>query len=151
LKKAAEVGIMMLDPLGSLRYVYTPLAAYIADTQEAVMLAGIASKTLHLTLATYKEFGDPFRHPPRTASRMLSKLRLLEHVANPWDIKTYAGRSKKNRLNGVHCPFWRDWPLSDPSKFFTPEPLHHWHKMFWDHDAWWCIKAVGPAEIDFRF
>ncbi|KAF9455939.1 hypothetical protein BDZ94DRAFT_1143644, partial [Collybia nuda] len=46
---------------------------------------------------------------------------------------------------------YSDWPLSDPSKFFTPEPLHHWHKMFWDHDARWCIKAVGPAEIDFCF
>ena len=55
------------------------------------------------------------------------------------------------RLNGVHRPFWRDWPLSDPSEFFTPEPLHHWHKMFWDHDAQWCIHTVGPAEINFRF
>ena len=23
--------------------------------------------------------------------------------------------------------------------------------MFWDHDAKWCIRAVGPSEIDFRF
>ena len=23
--------------------------------------------------------------------------------------------------------------------------------MFWDHDAKWCIKVVGAAEIDFRF
>ena len=23
--------------------------------------------------------------------------------------------------------------------------------MFWDHDAQWCICAVGPAEIDFCF
>jgi hypothetical protein len=59
--------------------------------------------------------------------------------------------AKKYRLNGVHRPFWRDWPLSDPSKFFQPEPLHHWHKMFWDHDAKWCIRAVGDAELDFRF
>ena len=28
LKKAAEIGIMMSDPAGSLRYCYTPLAAY---------------------------------------------------------------------------------------------------------------------------
>jgi hypothetical protein len=56
LKKAAQVGVMMSDPLGSLRYSYTPLAAYIADTQEAVVLAGVAGKTSHLTTATYKEF-----------------------------------------------------------------------------------------------
>src|ERR1700733_13346939 len=34
LKKAAEVGIMMSDPAGSLRYVFTPLAAYMVDVQE---------------------------------------------------------------------------------------------------------------------
>ena len=55
------------------------------------------------------------------------------------------------RLNGVHQPFWRDWALAEPSKFLTPEPLYHWHKMFWDHDAKWCIRVVGGAEIDFRF
>ena len=31
------------------------------------------------------------------------------------------------------------------------EPLHHWHKQFWDHDAKWCIRALGGPEIDFRF
>ncbi|KAF9455638.1 hypothetical protein BDZ94DRAFT_1179584, partial [Collybia nuda] len=41
--------------------------------------------------------------------------------------------------------------MAEPSQFLTPEPLHHWHKMFWDHDAKWCIHAVGKAEIDFRF
>ena len=66
LKKAAQVGIMISDPLGSLCYVYMPLAAYIADTQEAVVL--IAGKTSHLTTATYKEFGNAFRHLPCTAS-----------------------------------------------------------------------------------
>jgi hypothetical protein len=151
LKKAAEVGIMMSDPLGSLRYVYTPLAAYIVDTQEAVVLAGVSGKTSHLTTATYKEFGDAFRHPPRTASMTLKQLTALEKVADPWDLDTYITQAKVYRLNGVHRPFWRDWPLSDPSEFFTPEPLHHWHRMFWDHDAKWCIRAVGPAEIDFRF
>jgi hypothetical protein len=151
LKKAAEVGIMMSDPLGSLRYVYTPLAAYIVDTQEAVVLAGVSGKTSHLTTATYKEFGDAFRHPPRTASMTLKQLTAIEKVADPWDLDTYITQAKVYRLNGVHRPFWRDWPLSDPSEFFTPEPLHHWHRMFWDHDAKWCIRAVGPAEIDFRF
>ena len=45
LKEAAQVGIMMSDLLGSLHYVYTPLTAYIVDTQEAVVLAGVAGKT----------------------------------------------------------------------------------------------------------
>ena len=35
--------------------------------------------------------------------------------------------------------------------FLTPEPLHHWHKQFWDHNAKWCIQEVGGIELDFRF
>ena len=60
LKKAAEVGIMMSDPVGFCHYVFTPLAAYIVDVQEALALSGIAGKTSHVTMATYKKFGDPF-------------------------------------------------------------------------------------------
>jgi hypothetical protein len=41
--------------------------------------------------------------------------------------------------------------MLDPAIFLTPEPLHHWHKAFWDHNTKWCINAVGSAEIDFRF
>jgi Plavaka transposase len=151
LKKAAEVGIMMSDPAGSLRHVFTPLAAYMVDVQEALLLAAVAGKTSHLTMATYKQFGDPFRHEPRTASTSLAQLHALEETLNPWDLVSYVKAAKKRRLNGVHRPFYRDWPLSDPSKFLTPEPLHHWHKMFWDHDAKWCICILGGAEIDFRF
>ena len=59
-------------------------------------------------------------------------------------------------MNGVHLPFWQNWTLPDgtvaePSQFLTPKPLHHWHKQFWDHDAKWCICAVGSKELDFRF
>jgi hypothetical protein len=151
LKKAAEIGIMLSDPVGSLRYTFTPLAGYIADVAEAVVLSGVAGKTSHLTMASYKQFGDPFQHEPRTASTTLAQLDAIEEDINPWDLENYIRRAATYRLNGVHRPFWRDWPLSDPSKFFMPEPLHHWHKMFWDHDARWCINAVGHDEIDFRF
>ena len=89
LKKAAQVGIMMSDLLGSLRYVYMPLAAYIVNTQEAVVLAVVAGRTSHLTTVTYMEFGDAFRHLPRTASMTLKQLIAIEKVANPWDLHIY--------------------------------------------------------------
>ncbi|KAJ7813399.1 hypothetical protein B0H14DRAFT_3090354 [Mycena olivaceomarginata] len=60
-------------------------------------------------------------------------------------------RSPAVGLNGVHKPFWADYPMADPAIFLTPEILHHWLKMFWDHLCKWCIQAVGAAEIDFRF
>ncbi|KAM6490835.1 hypothetical protein JOM56_013704 [Amanita muscaria] len=151
-QKAAEVGIMMSDPVGSLRYVYTPLAGYIVDVQEvALMLSGIGGKTSHITMVTYKEFGNPFQHEPRMASATLTCLHAIEETVSPWNLSAYIKATKNYRLNGVHRPFWHDWPLSEPSKFFMPESLHHWHKMFWDHDAKWCIHGVGSAEIDFRF
>ncbi|KAF8800937.1 hypothetical protein BYT27DRAFT_7227077 [Phlegmacium glaucopus] len=36
--------------------------------------------------------------------------------------------------------------MSDPLGW---QPLHHWHKAFWDHNAKWCINTVGAAELDF--
>ena len=151
LKKAAEVGIMMSDPLGFRRYVFTPLAAYIVDVQEALALSGVQGKTSHITMAMYKQFGDPFQHELRMASTTLERLHAIEETVSPWELADYIKAANAHRLNGVHCPFWRDWPLSEPSTFFTPEVLHHLHKMFWDHDAVWCIRVVGGAEIDFRF
>ena len=142
----------MTDPLGYRRFCFTPCAAYMVDTQEAVMLAGVAGKTSHLTLASYKQFGDPFQHQPRTASITLSQRHAIRKQADPsGDLSVYAREAMKFRLNGVDELFWRDWPGAEPSKFLTPEPLHHWHKAFWDHDAKWCIRAVGSEEIDFRF
>jgi hypothetical protein len=151
LKKAAEIGVMMSDPLGFLRYCYTPLAAYVVDTPESTLLAGVASKTSSVTMATYKQLDDAFQHEPRTASTTIAQLQAIESVVDPWDLDVYFPEAQKRHLNGVHRPFWRDWPLAEPSSFLTPEPLHHWHKGFWDHDTKWCISALGSDEIDFRF
>jgi hypothetical protein len=151
LKKAASIGIMMSDPLGSLRYCFTPLASCIVDTPESAVYACVAGKTSSVTMANYKQFGDSFQHEPRTASTTLAQIQALESKIDPWDLPAYIKEAMEFRLNGVHRPFWRDWPLAQPSLFLTPEPLHHWHKMFWDHDAKWCIRAVGRQEIDFRF
>lgn len=151
LKIAARIGIMMSDPLGNLRHVFTPLASFIVDTPESAMLAGVGGKTSSVTMAYYKHFGDAFRHEPQMASTTIAQLHAIEEIVDPWNLEAYVQEAAKFRLNGVHRPFWRDWALAEPSNFLTPEPLHHWHKMFWDHDAKWCIRVLGSAEIDFRF
>lgn len=151
LKKVAEIGAMMADPVGNRRFCFTPLAAYIVDTPESALIAGVGGKTSSVTMAFYKQFGDDFQHEPRTASTTLAQLQVIESKANPWNLDAYIAASANFRLNGVHRPFWRNYPLSDPSSFLTPEPLHHWHKQFWDHDAKWCINAIGGSELDFRF
>ena len=156
--KAASVhGAFMADSLGRIRFFFTPIIAYIVDTPEAAVIAGVGGKTSHLTLASHKRFGDHFRHPTRMATLTLSQIGCVTEEINPWDLESYVKESKARfRLNSVHLPFWRDWTLPggvnpEPSQFLTPEPLHHWHKQFWDHDTKWCIRAVGGVEIDFRF
>ena len=37
------------------------------------------------------------------------------------------------------------------SRFFPPEPLHDWHKMFWDHNVQWAINIISAKELDFHF
>ena len=60
LKIVAKIGMIMSDPASQACYVFTPLAAYMVDVQEALLLVAVAGKTSHLTMATYKEFGDSF-------------------------------------------------------------------------------------------
>lgn len=152
LKIAAQLGRMMADPYGNNHMSYTPLALYIADTPEAAMLSGVAGLTSYMTMADHKQFGDSFQHERRTGSTTLAQIDALSSKVNPWDLQAYHKAALSTfRLNTVHLPFWRDWALSDPSHFFAPEPLHHWHKAFWDHDVQWCIRLLGEAEINFRF
>jgi len=157
LKEASSRGALMSDSLGRIRHCFTPMGTYIVDTPEAAVVAGVGGKTSHLTLASHKRFGDSFRHPTRLATLTLSQIEDLSEEIDPWDLKSFAKEAQTHfRLNGVHLPFWRDWTLPDgtiaePCQFLTPEPLHHWHKQFWDHDAKWCIRAVRSAEIDLRF
>ncbi|KAG1720429.1 hypothetical protein EDD22DRAFT_791169, partial [Suillus occidentalis] len=146
--KAAEIRIMMSNPAGNVCHCFTPLAAYIVDTPEACMLACVRRKTLPFTLASYLEFGDAFRHPERTCSITLAQLDSIE--VDPNDLEAYFKACERYRLNGVHSPFWVDWPLADPSVFLTPESLHHWHNEFFDHDLQWCLEVVGEQELDFR-
>jgi hypothetical protein len=158
LKITARTGTWMGDYAGAIRRCFTPLVAYIADTPEAAALAGVAGKTSHLTMASFREFGDPFRHPPRTAGSILASLDdLHQRDFDPSNIVVYAANALElHRLNGVDSPFWRDWELPDgtlpnPSQFFPIEILHHLHKSFWDHDVKWILRAVGDRELDLRF
>jgi len=157
LKVASQTGTWLSDYAGNIRFCFTPLVACIVDTPEAAALAGVAGKTSHLTMATYKEFGDPIQHQPRTASSILSSLDTLASQFDPSDLAVYANNARsKFRLNGVDLPFWRDWFLPDgtlpnPHQIFPIETLHHLHKSFWDHDAKWIIRATGDCELDHRF
>ncbi|KAF8442866.1 hypothetical protein L210DRAFT_3502812 [Boletus edulis BED1] len=149
LKQVMEKGTTMPDPLGNLRYCFTSIASYILDTPEAMLVSVVRGKTSPITMASHKQFGDPFRHPPRTAAVTKQQLQSIERLAAL--LKEYFAACEEFRLSGVSLPFWCDWLLASPHLFLTPEALHHWHREFWDHDVCWCRIALGDDEIDFRF
>jgi len=152
LKSAAQFGVMLSDPVGFLRWCFTPLASFIVDTPEAQLISGVGGKSSPVTTAKFDQFGDSIQHVPRTGARTLDTINCVNATQEASEsLEKYEKVAKEYRLNGIQLPFWRDWPLSDPSIFLTSEPLHHWHREFWDHDAKWCINALGDKEIDFRF
>ena len=63
LKAAAQLGVMLSDPLGNLRWCFTPLASFIEDTPEAQLISCVGGKTSPFTMANYQQFGDDFHHP----------------------------------------------------------------------------------------
>ncbi|KAI6111916.1 hypothetical protein EV401DRAFT_2074988 [Pisolithus croceorrhizus] len=132
LKTAATVGIMMSDLAGNLRYCYTPLASWIIDTPEECLLAATSPKVSPITTATSKDFA-------------------IQHACteqDPFDYKNFIKVIRALCLNSVIEPIWRGWPLSEPSDFITPEPLHHFHRFSWDHDTWWyCMFEDGVSKL----
>ncbi|KIJ58876.1 hypothetical protein HYDPIDRAFT_54433, partial [Hydnomerulius pinastri MD-312] len=141
-------GIMMNNPVSNLCYCFTPLASWIADTPKESLLSATSSKVSPVTTATFKQFGNSFRHPAHTGESTLAAISTTYAQHKPSDFKPFLKVIKPYRLNGAVEPFWKGWALSGPSEFLTPKPLHHFHCMFWDHDAKWCIAAVRPAELD---
>ena len=154
LKVTSRCGAWFSDSAGNIQHCFTPLVACIMDTPEAAALACVAGKTSHLMMAMYKQFGDPFRHQPRTSSSILASLKFLSSQFDPSNVSTYVSNAKAMFcLNGVDLPFWRNWylpdeTLPDPHQIFPIEILHHLHKSFWDHDAKWVIRAGGSSELD---
>ncbi|KAG1834742.1 hypothetical protein EV424DRAFT_1290603, partial [Suillus variegatus] len=56
-KVATRTGEYMLDPMGYIRYCFTPLVAYTADLPEAQLIACISKNVSPLTMATQSDFG----------------------------------------------------------------------------------------------
>ena len=147
---AAAVGVMMSDPVGNLRYCFTLLASWIADTPKESLLAVTGPKMSPVTTATSKQFGNPFHHPAHTSAITLAAIEAACAQCSLSDYKEFLKVIKRLCLNGVVELFWKMYPLSDPSQFITPEVLHHFHRLFWDHNVKWCIHCAG-AEVDFCF
>ena len=120
LKVTAAVGIMMSDPIGNLCYCFTPLVAYIADTPEQCLVAGVSPKASPVSIATYKDFGDADPHPQQTATKTLEEIERACTEANLNNFEEFLKVCRCLLLNGVHMPFWHNWVLCDLSIFLPP-------------------------------
>lgn len=150
-KSAAATGTQMVDPVGNLRYAFTPLVAYTADLPEQQLIACVSKNTSPVTLAVQSQFGDGMLYPPRSGHLTIEALhKLCQHV-DPWKVQHFQEEAKTLLLSGVQLPFWHDWRFSDPAIFLTPEILHTLHKFFFDHVFKWCKEAIGADELDTRF
>ncbi|KAJ7016326.1 hypothetical protein C8F04DRAFT_1215740 [Mycena alexandri] len=130
-----------------------PIAKFLEKNSEirGVLASRLFHAILDFILAPLKKAAEIGHMMTDPLAYTLTQLMELEDDINPWDLSEYIKAAKALGLNGVHRPFWRDWPLAEPSNFLTPEILHHWLKMFYDHLVKWCLQAVGEAELDFRF
>ncbi|KAJ7029159.1 hypothetical protein C8F04DRAFT_1212028 [Mycena alexandri] len=130
-----------------------PIAKFLEKNSEirGVLASRLFHAILYFILAPLKKAAEIGHMMTDPLAYTLAQLMELEDNINPRDLPEYIKAAKALGLNGVHRPFWRDWPLAEPSNFLTPEILHHWLKMFYDHLVKWCLQVVGEAELDFRF
>ncbi|KIK20659.1 hypothetical protein PISMIDRAFT_105401 [Pisolithus microcarpus 441] len=150
LKMAAEVGHMMSDPIRNLKHCFTPLVAYIANTPEQHIITCVTNNALAISMAVSKQFGDPLHCAACTASKTHQLLIMVKRETCAQNLSSYFQACQKQQLNGVASPFWLDWALVEPSSFLNLEVLHHFFKMFWDHDQKWCSRMLGADELDFQ-
>ena len=100
----------MSDPVGNLRYCFTLLAAWIADIPEESMLAATGFQVSPVTTATSKNFGDPYRHLPRTVDKTLVAICTACSQHSPRDYKKFL---KVIRLLGLSNRFgWTGFYLT---------------------------------------
>lgn len=151
MKQAEKSGARMSDSHGNIRIIHTPLVSYIADYPEQRLIACVSGNASPLSTATQNDFGDETAHPRRTRTFTLSRIFDTCAQLDPiTELAAFTATCRDRELNGVHQPFWRDWGAADPSVFLTPDALHAWHKMFFDHPLRWVMNIVGPKEFDQR-
>lgn len=151
LKHAEEFGATMSNSHGNIRIVHTLLVSYIADYPEQRLIACVSGNASPISTAILTNFGDSTAHPRRTGAFTLSRIADVCAQFDPISqLPAFTAACHKKELNGVHQPFWQHWGTADPSIFLTPDALHAWHKMFFDHPLRWIMNIVGAKEFDRR-
>lgn len=88
-------------------------------------------------------------HPCHTYIHALANITCVDaRVAPGDDIAAYLKVSVEYGISGVEHPYWEVWGAADPSIVITPDVLHVWHKLYFDHVRKWVINIIGGPELD---
>jgi hypothetical protein len=145
-----KYGVRMTDAAGNVRKCYPIIAAYLADYPEQVLINVAAGNNSPVTLAGYDELGDSQPAPPRTREWILGTIDKICRRVDPSNILQYLEAARSAGLNGVHEPFWKDFPGYQPHIAMCPDILHGVLRFWRDHIFLWTQRLIGEAEIDRR-
>ncbi|KAI6004631.1 hypothetical protein EDD15DRAFT_2155283 [Pisolithus albus] len=141
--------LLALLPVPKFIHLNKHLCGVLADRLLHQVIS-IVVRPLKQATESGRMMSDPLgnlKYSSKTRRQLIMAERKM-HAAN---LSSYFQACRKQQLNGVSFPFWLNWALAEPSSFITPEPLHQFFKMFWDHDRKWCSRMLGADELDFRF
>ncbi|KIK94618.1 hypothetical protein PAXRUDRAFT_142494, partial [Paxillus rubicundulus Ve08.2h10] len=127
---------------------FTPLAGYVANLLEQLMIVCVAQSTSPVTLTTKTQFSGATPCPPCSGLHTLQQIHHPAQHINPWKVWEFLEAAKVISLSGVHLFFWRDWHFADSIIFLTPKILHTLHKFFFNHILKWCKEGLGADELD---
>ncbi|KAI5981097.1 hypothetical protein EDD15DRAFT_2156567 [Pisolithus albus] len=126
---------------------YTPIPEFLAHSDfHSILEARVWHRCMDIVCANLKvaSHRGVFMADPHNNTRYCENI-------DPWKIREFQVAAKKQHLNGVQLPFWRDWRFSDPAIFLVGEILHACHKWFFDHVLKWCRWVLGDDELDVRY
>lgn len=152
LRKIAEHGKFMPDPLGQMRKCYTVLSMYTVDYPEATTLAGVIDFTSPVTVAGYHDLGNIKPCDRRWFADTRANIDAIRSEHDPaTSLESFAKACFKERYTGVVEYLWDGWKHCEPSFALGFDILHSGLKFWHRHIFGWIQAAVMEREINFRF
>lgn len=145
----------VIDPEGNIRSVLYELIGYIADLEEQWMIAGLGKQTCPHCDCDAKHLGDHEFAPPRTPADILRSIqKIKQDYKDAWarspSLEEFVNLAGGQHLNGVDKPFWKSLPQLNIFEVLSPDLLHGFHKLFYDHIYQFNLTGMGKDEYNAR-
>lgn len=142
---AGKNGVKMVCADSQIRWMFSILAAYIANFPEQCLVACYKESHCPHCVVSHDQHSELL---DSLLCNLLSTVRTLEKQRNGYAPPAFDSKG----LHAVYKPFWSSLPHCDIFAGFTPDLLHQLHKgVFKDHLVQWMTDIVGEKEIDAQF